>query len=163
MNMEVWGYPQEQEPNPCNLCDEEMGSTSDCRLCQEFNRANKAEYELSRFQTTLAHRLRILRSRDVYEGRQKENGISVQFLMAVNLLCGIKGILYPHESEPAMLAEAERALLTNENARYMYSEQPGCNCLHSDKPHPAIHAEDCPYRIQYGPAYKRSEQAKEGA
>lgn len=153
MSREVWGDPPDPEPNPCDLCEEEMGSTTGCKLCDEFNRANKAEYELSRLKTTLAHRLRILRSRDVYEGRKKENGISVEFLMAVNLLCGIKGVLYPHEIHPGVLAEAEQALLTRENARYLYSVQTGCNCLHDDKPHPIVHAETCPYRIQYGAAY----------
>lgn len=153
MSREAWGDPPDQEPNLCDLCNEEMGSTTDCKLCQEFDRANEAEHELSRLKMTLAHRLRILRSRDIYEDRKKENGISVQFLMAVNLLCGIKGILYPHESDPAMLAEAERALLTNANSRYLYSAQPGCNCVHNDKPHPAIHAADCPYKLRYSAAY----------
>lgn len=153
MSREVWGDPPDPEPNPCDLCNAELGSTADCKLCQEFDRANNAEHELSRLKMTLAHRLRILRSRDVYENRKKENGVSVQLLMAIDLLCGIKGVLYPHESDPAMLAEAERALLTNENARYMYSKQPGCNCPYSDKPYPDLHATDCPYKLRYGASY----------
>lgn len=163
MNMEVWGDPQEGwewEPNPCELCDEEMGSTADCNLCREFNRADRAEYELYRLRSTLAHRLRILRTRDIYKGGNPKNGVSVELIMAMNLLLGIKGVLYPHEFERSWVAEAERALLTNENARYKYPVQPGCNCLHSDKPHPAIHAESCPYRIQYGAVYSSHKQPK---
>jgi hypothetical protein len=153
MSWEAWGTPPDPEPNPCELCGEELGSVAGCKLCEESTRADKAELELYRLKATLAHRLRILRSRKVYEDGKKENGVSVEFLTAITLLSGIPGVLEPHEVAPRVLAEAEQALLTYENARYRYSVQPGCNCLHDNKPHPAVHAGTCPYRARYGAAY----------
>lgn len=148
MSLELMGNTPE-EPVMCDLCGERLGSSDDCELCRAVNRADKAESDLATLRTVLAHRLRILGSRPVYEDGKKENGISVEFLMAVTLLSGIKGILHPHEVEPLAVAEAERALLSHDNARYLYSVQPGCNCLHSDKPLPAIHDASCPFRQRY--------------
>lgn len=153
MSWEVWGTPPDPEPNPCALCDEELGSSVGCKLCDEFNRANKAELELMTLRQTLRHRLRILKSRPIYEGKQKENGVSVELLQAITLLCGIPGVLYPHETDARFVAEAEKALLTFENGQYIYSDQPGCNCHYPDKPHPSIHADTCPYRIQYSASW----------
>lgn len=155
MSWEAWGTPDDPEPVICAMCDNDLGSTVGCKLCEATSRADKAESEFYRLKLTLAHRLRIMRSRKVYEDGKKENGISVEMLMAQTLLFGIPGVLLPHETSPLMVAEAEKALLTFENGRYMYSDQPGCNCLHDNKPHPAIHAESCPYRINFSAAYAR--------
>ena len=153
MSWEAWGTPPDPEPNPCELCDEELGSSVGCKLCEEFNRANKAERDLMQLRHTLAHRIRILRTRNVYEGAKKENGVSVELLQAITLIAGIPGVLYPHEVESRLLAEAEKALLTMENAGHIYSTQPGCNCHYPEKPHPVIHADTCPYRIRFAAAW----------
>lgn len=116
MSREVWGDPPDPEPDPCELCGEEIGYTKDCRLCTEFVRAETAENELSSLRTTLAHRLRILKSRPFYEDAKKENGVGLEFLMGVTLVSSIKGVLYPHENHPDLVEEAERTLLTSENA-----------------------------------------------
>jgi hypothetical protein len=162
MSWEAWGDPPEDDPIICGMCDNPLGSSTDCQCCQEASRASKLQSELSSLKVTLAHRLRIMRSRKVYEDGKKENGISVEMLMAMSLLSGIPGILWPHEVEPRSLAEAEKALLTFENAHCMYSRQPGCNCLHDNKPHPAIHAESCPYRIRFASAYGMNSTAASG-
>lgn len=153
MSLEVWGTPEYPEPVMCDLCDNELGSSKNCQCCKEASRADKVQLELVMLKTTLPHRLRILKTRTIYEGGKKENGVSVQLLQAMTLLFGIEGVLYPHEIEPHLLAEAEKALLVFENMQHMYSHQPGCNCLHDNKPHPSIHAETCPYRIRYSAAY----------
>jgi hypothetical protein len=153
MSWEVWGDPPDPQSNPCELCEEELGSSVGCKLCDEFNRANKAELELMQLRQTLRHRFRILKTRNIYEGAKKENGVSVELLQAMSLLFGIKGVLHPHEYEPVLVAEAEKALLTFENGRHLYSDQPGCNCHYRDKPHPAIHADTCPYRIRFAAAW----------
>jgi hypothetical protein len=108
---------------------------------------------LMQLRQTLRHRFRILKTRNIYEGAKKENGVSVELLQAMSLLFGIKGVLHPHEYEPVLVAEAEKALLTFENGRHLYSDQPGCNCHYRDKPHPAIHADTCPYRIRFAAAW----------
>jgi hypothetical protein len=153
MSWEAWGTPEDPEPIMCELCDNELGSSTDCQCCKEASRAAKAQSELSSLKGTLAHRLRIMRSRKVYEDGEMAKGISVEMLMAQTLLAGIPGILFPHEVDARFVAEAEKALLTFDNAHCMYSTQPGCNCLHDNKPHPVIHAESCPYRINYSAAW----------
>lgn len=153
MSWEVWGTPPDPEPVMCNLCENELGSSSDCQCCKEATRADKAELELMTLRQTLRHRLRILKSRNIYEGAKKENGVSVELLQAITLLCGTPSVLYPHETDPRFVAEAEKALLTFENGRHIYSDQPGCNCHYPDKPHPSIHADTCPYRLRFAAAW----------
>lgn len=153
MSYEVWGDPPDEHPIACQLCDNPLGSSTDCQCCQQADRASNAELELMQLRQTLRHRLRILKTRNVYEGAKKGNGVSVELLQAMTLLFGIKGVLHPHEVEPAMVAEAETALLTWENGKHIYSDQPGCNCHYHDKPHPSIHAETCPYRIRFAAAW----------
>lgn len=155
MSWEVWGTPEDPEPVMCELCGNELGSSCDCQCCNEASRADKVFSELASLKVTLAHRLRILKSRSIYEDGKKENGVSVELLQAMTLLFGIPGVLHPHEVDPRFVAEAQKALLVFENMRYRYSYQPGCNCLHDNKPHPSIHAETCPYRINYSAAYER--------
>jgi hypothetical protein len=162
MSYEVWGDPPDEQPAICQLCDNPLGSSTDCQCCVEAARASKAELELMQLRQTLRHRLRILKTRNIYEGAKKDNGVSVELLRAMSLLFGIKDVLYPHEFEPALVAEAEKALLTFEHAQYLYSDQPGCNCNYPDKPHPSIHADTCPYRVRFAAAWGLKAGAPEG-
>lgn len=120
MSYEAWGEPPDPEPDPCEWCEAEfIGSSADCRLCKEFARAEENSLELVKLRGIVRHRLRILRTRSVYEGGKLENGVSVELLMAMTLLQGVPG-LDLEDVNPVALAEAEKALLTIANGQYIY-------------------------------------------
>jgi hypothetical protein len=123
MSWEAWGTPDDPEPNPCEMCENEIGSSSDCKLCLEHSRAEKAGSALNNLVISLRHRVRILRSRSVYEQGKKDNGVSVELLQAITLLAATPG-LEMEGLDPRFVVEAQKALLTLENAQYLYAARP---------------------------------------
>lgn len=110
MSWEAWGTPPDPEPNPCPMCEGELGCMDDCELCKAVDMESKAKTALYRLKTTLAHRLRIYMNCKTDAERAE----------AFTLLAGISSVLSPHEIDAAAVAAAEKKLLTFDNARYIY-------------------------------------------
>jgi hypothetical protein len=107
MSWEAWGTPDDPEPVYCELCEEELGSSSECDMCKEHNRADDAELALSKLRMTLAHRVRALQSM-LPEGEAK---------LWLTIMRHDLGI----EVDPEQLAIAQKTCLTFENAYHMFA------------------------------------------
>lgn len=102
----MYDEPPDPEPNPCPMCEEELGYGKDCPHCAMAMESAKARAELATLRRTLGSRVRKLADQQVHADDNPANGVSPRFLMAAALLMELGGLKLPDE----LLDEARRSV-----------------------------------------------------
>ena len=103
----MYDEPPDPEPNPCPMCEAELGYGEGCAMCKMASELDDANSKLADLKMRLATRVRLLADTPIYAEGERANGIEPRFMMALSLLMDLGGLSMPDE----LLKQARASVL----------------------------------------------------